>query len=408
VLATDGNGLTSMQIPKIISVDDHVVEPPDVWTSRLPSRYVDVGPHVVRMRGFADPYWVQSDDGEWGDVWAYEDVIVPFLRPAAAVGLGELRFGLVTFDELRPGAWQQAARLRDMDANHVEASVCFPNVLPRFCGQTFAEAKDKQLALLCVQAYNDWIIDEWCAGDGRGRLIPLTIIPLWDADLAVDELRRCAAKGSHAVSFAEDPSALGFPSVYSGKWDSFFAACQETNTVLCMHIGSSSKMTKTNVDSPQIVSSTLTYENSAHSLLDFVFSGTLARFPRLKVAYAEGQVGWIPFIIERADRIWSERSTNSFGTNGVVLAEPPSHYVRRQVFGCIFDDEAGLFLRDRIGMSNICFEVDFPHADTTFPATRDVLTSLCVAADLGDSEAYALARGNAISLFGLERFGIDR
>jgi hypothetical protein len=128
----------------------------------------------------------------------------------------------------------------------------------------------------------------------------------------------------------------------------------------------------------------------------------------LKLAYAEGQIGWLPFVIERADRLWEERSENSFGTNGVILDEPPSAYVGRQVFGCIFDDEAGLALRDRIGMSNICFEVDYPHADSTYPHSEKVLSEMCDAVGLDDDETYRLARGNAIDLFGLQRFGIER
>jgi predicted TIM-barrel fold metal-dependent hydrolase len=396
-----------LEIPRIVSVDDHVVEPPDLWSSRLPKRYVDSGPRVVRKQGFADPMWRPSEDGEWADLWCYEDLVMPFQRMSAAVGLGERRWGTVTFEELDPGSWLQRERLAAMDENHVEVSLCFPNVLPRFCGQTFAEATDKDLALLCVRAYNDWIIDDWCAGEGRGRLIPLTIVPLWDVRLAVEELRRCAGKGSYALTFPEDPSALGLPSVYSGEWDPLFAECEATETVLCMHIGSSSRMTQTNADAPFIVSSAITYENTVHSMLDFVFSATLARFPGLKVAYAEGQIGWLPFVIERAERIWMQRADNSFGRNGIGLAEPPSHYVRRQVFGCIFDDEAALANRERIGMSQICFEVDYPHSDSTFPHTKKVLASMCEATGLNDEETYALVRGSAISLFGLSRFGIE-
>ncbi len=407
----NGQG-SARRIPKIISVDDHVVEPPDLWSSRLPERYRERGPRIVRERGGLlggeGGAWQPSDDGEWADIWHYDGLIKPVARMSAAVGLGELRWGTVTFDEMRPGAWQQHARLADMDDNHVQASVCFPNTLPRFCGQTFAEREDKELAALCVRAYNDWIIDEWCAGEGRGRLIPLTILPLWDVDLAVTELERCAEKGSHAVTFPENPYALGLPSLYTQSWDPLFRACVDTETVLCAHIGSSSRMPQTTPDAPFIVSSTLAFQNTMHSVLDFVFSGTLSRYPDLHVAYAEGQVGWMPYLIERADVLWNERTDNSFGTNGIQLAEPPSSYVRRQIFGCIFDDAPGLDQRHRIGMSNICFEVDYPHADGTFPHTEKVATALCTDAGLNDTETYALLRGNAINLFGLQRFGIDR
>jgi len=207
-------------IPRIISVDDHVIEPPDLWSNRLPKKFLDRGPRIVRERGrfglkpgggFG---WVQADDGEVGDIWYYDDVAVPLMKTMAAVSYPDEAMDLATvgtFDQLRPGCWKQKERLEDMAANHMDASICFPNTLPRFCGQTFMERDDKELALLCVKAYNDWMIDEWCAGDGKGKLIPLTIVPLWDPLLCAEEIRRCAAKGSYAVAFSENPYPLGLP-----------------------------------------------------------------------------------------------------------------------------------------------------------------------------------------------------
>jgi predicted TIM-barrel fold metal-dependent hydrolase len=292
-----------------------------------------------------------------------------------------------------------------MEANHTAAAICFPNTLPRFCGQAFYERQDKDLALLCVQAYNDWMIDEWCAGAGRGRLIPLTMVPLWDAELAAAEIRRTASKGSFAVTFPENPYPLGLPSIHdkNGFWDPFFTACAETETVVCMHIGSSSKMPSTSPDAPFIISSTLTFQNAMGSLCDYLFSGTLARFPELTIAYSEGQVGWMPYILERADKLWEERSNNSFGTS---LPNPPSSYIAGRVYGCIFDDSTGLRNRDVIGMDQICFETDYPHADSTFPHSRETLIKIAQEAGLSDDELYKLTRGNAIKAFGLERFGI--
>jgi predicted TIM-barrel fold metal-dependent hydrolase len=267
------------------------------------------------------------------------------------------------------------------------------------------ERADKDLALLCVRAYNDWMVDEWCAGEGAGRLIPLTMVPLWDAELAAAEVRRCAAKGSHAVTFSENPHPLGLPSIHSGAWDPFFAACEETDTVVCLHIGSSSRMPFTSPDAPFIVSSVLTFSNAMGSMLDFIFSGTLARFPGLRLAYSEGQVGWMPYVMERADKLWHERSDNSFGTD---LPEPPTSYLRGRVFGCIFDDETGLANRDVVGMEHICFETDYPHADSTFPRSAEVASGICSKAGLSDTEIYQLLRGNAIKAFHLERYGITK
>lgn len=392
-------------IPRIISVDDHVVEPPELWTSRLPGRFADRCPRILRERGrFTSPDgWVRDDDGDWADVWYYDDLVTPLMKPPAAVGFEEVGFDTVTFDQIRPGCWHQKERLADMDANHVEASICFPNTLPRFCGQTFMERADKELALLCVRAYNDWIIDEWCADDGQGRLIPLTMVPLWDPSLAAAEVRRCADKGSHAVTFSENPNALGLPSIHSGAWDPLLAACGQTDTTLCMHIGSSSRMPSTSPDAPFIIGSTLTFQNAMGSMLDFIFSGALTRFPELRIAYSEGQVGWMPYVLERADKLWHERSNNSFGTS---LPDPPTTYLHARVFGCIFDDATGLANRDAIGMDQICFETDYPHADGTFPFSEQQATEICANAELNDAEIYKLLRGNAINAFGLERYGI--
>jgi predicted TIM-barrel fold metal-dependent hydrolase len=398
-------------LPRIVSVDDHVVEPPDLWTSRLPAAFLDRGPRVVRdtarfnFTGGVFSYEKGVEGGDPCDWWLYDDLVYPFPKLSAAVGFDELDVTPVTYDEIRPGCWKQKDRLADMDANHVDASICFPNTLPRFCGQTFYERPDKELALLCVQAYNDWMIDEWCAGDGKGRLIPLTMVPLWDAHLAAAEVQRCAAKGSFAVTFTENPHPLGLPSVHDKNhfWDPFFAACQDTGSVLCMHIGSSSRMPATSPDAPFIVSSTLTFSNAMGSMLDYIFSGTLERFPTLTIAYSEGQVGWMPYVLERADKLWAERSDNSFGTS---LPHPPTSYLAGRIYGCIFDDEIGLQNRDVIGMDQICFETDYPHADSTFPRSKEVATEICEKAGLDADETYKLMRGNAIRAFGLERFGI--
>ncbi len=394
--------------PKIISVDDHVLEPPDLWQSRLPARYRDRGPRVARMKmryGGHTQGWVEDPDAEWSDVWLYDELVSPLMMLQAAAGFEKLTTELTTFDKVRPGAWKPKERLADMDVDNVEAAVCFPNTLPRFCGQAFHERQDKELALLCVRAYNDWMIDEWTAGDARGRLIPLTIVPLWDAELAAAEIRRCAAKGSHAVSFTETPVPLGLPSLYDKDrfWDPFFQACDETETIICMHVGSSSKMPRTAPDAPMVVGMILDWQNAVGSLTDYLLTGTLERFPNIRLAYSEGQVGWMPYLLERIDKVWAEYQGEDFGN---MLTNPPSTYTRGRVFGCIFDDETGLRNRDAIGMDQICFETDFPHSQSTWPQSRSHLERMCAKAGLTAAETYKLARGNAINAFGLSRFGI--
>lgn len=394
------------ELPRIISVDDHVVEPPTVWSDRLPARYRDVGPRIVRapmgeITFVGGKLTVKpGSEGLPTDWWHYEDLKRPLLRLDAAAGIprDEVTMRGVTYEDMRAGAHQVKPRLQDMDANHVEASLCFPT-FPRFCGQTFAEAKDKELAKLCVEAYNDWMVDEWC-GESGGRLVPLTLVPLWDAELAAAEVRRNAARGVRAVCFSEIPPFLGLPSVHDpdNYWDPFFAACAETGTVVNMHIGSSSKMPSTSADAPPAVGSTLTHTNATFSVVDFLFSGVLVRFPSLDLAYAEGQIGWIPYILERADVVWEENR----GWGGVAdkIPEPPSTYFRRQIYGCFFNDAHGLRSVAEIGVDNITYESDYPHSDSTWPHTKEVAERQM--AHLDDDTKRKIVRGNAIALYQLD------
>ncbi len=199
-------------IPWIISVDDHVTEPPDLWTSRLPRQYLERAPQVRRdkIRTHPDARLMQmeigAEDGVVADYWIFDGAPVTngILTPIThAIGY-ETRMANtpLTYEAVHPGSWIQANRLADMTSNHVEASLCFANVVPRYCAQTFLEHPDKNLGLACIQVYNDWMIDDWCGGDGKGRLIPLALVPLWDAELAASEV--CAARPRAASPF---PSA---------------------------------------------------------------------------------------------------------------------------------------------------------------------------------------------------------
>ncbi len=392
-------------LPWIISVDDHVIEPPHVWTDRLPRKYLDVAPRIERhhlehmsFEGAQHSFSIGSE-GPLVDFWRYEDKLIPHRRVVVAVTFEKdaLDFSGVTYDEMRPGCYEPKARLADMDMAHVEASMCFPT-FPRFCGQTFNEAKDKELALLCVQAYNDFMVDEWC-GDSGGRLIPLCIVPLWTAELAAAEVRRNAARGVRAVCFSEIPAYLGLPSIHSPDhyWEPFFRACAETHTVVCMHIGSSSKMPSTSADAPVTVGAALTFNNAPMSMADYLMSGWLVKYPDLKLAYSEGQIGWIPFILERCDDVWSQHLWTGAQA---VLPEPPSTYYFRQIYGCFFRDQHGIDNLESVGVDNVTFEMDYPHTDSTWPNTHVVGEQMF--AGLEPEVVYKLVRGNAIRMLGLD------
>jgi predicted TIM-barrel fold metal-dependent hydrolase len=398
------------EFPKIISVDDHVVEPPDTWSSRLPSKYADVGPRIVYapagevvFKGGKLTIEPGKGDGPKAAFWFYEDLKRPLMRLDAAVGYprDDVDLRLVGYDDMRKGAWSVPERIADMDENWIESSLCFPT-FPRFCGQTFTEAKDKELADLCVKAYNDFMVEEWCA-PSEGRLIPLIIIQLWDAGLAAAEVRRNAARGVRAVCFSEIPPFLGLPSIHDpdNYWDPFFAACEETGTVICMHIGSSSKMPSTSADAPPAVGSTLTFANSAYSLVDWLMSGVFTRFPKLTIAYSEGQIGWLPYVLERADIVWEENR----GWGGVAdkVLEPPSELFRRHVYGCFFNDAHGLKSLDDIGVDNVTYESDYPHSDSTWPNTRALAEEHMK--ELPADVIEKIVRTNAIRMLDLDTNG---
>jgi predicted TIM-barrel fold metal-dependent hydrolase len=401
-----------MTIPRIISVDDHVVEPPDLWLRYLPAKYSDVAPRVERVKGVTErsarhAAYRPDPDGEDADCWLFEGVYFPITSGLVEVGLPETRrqtySSCVTFDDILPGAYQVDARLADMDMNNTEACLCFPT-FPRFCGQTFLEYGDRDLAVACIRAYNDWMIDEWCGGAGHGRLIPLTLIPMWDVELAALEVRRCADKGAHAIAFSESPTALGLPSIFYGHWDALWDACQTTDTVVNMHIGSSSQFVTTGPDSPALVPISLAHSLSEHALADWLCSGVLERFSKLRVALSEGQIGWMPYLLERLDRSW--RQYRRYGQAINYLPEPPSSYVAGRVFGCVFDDVHGLANRDQIGVEQIMFEVDYPHGDSTWPKSTERILELISAVDLSPDEVAKIVRGNAVRCYGLNRFGI--
>ncbi|MBM3663214.1 MAG: amidohydrolase [Actinobacteria bacterium] len=394
-----------IDLPMIVSVDDHIVEPPDLWQRWLPGRFRDRGPRVERhgigeleFTGGTSYRIVFDEEAPAADCWIYEDLVVPHKRHVAAVGFDrdDMTLSPITYDEMRPGCYDPAARVSDMLANHVEVSLSFPT-FPRFCGQTFLEASDRELAEACVYAYNDYMVEEWC-GDSNGHLVPLIIVPLWDPVLAAAEVRRNSARGCHAVCFSEVVAHLGLPSIHSGHWDPFFAACAETHTVVCMHIGSSSRMPSTSPDAPPAVQATLSFNNAMASLSDFLFSGVLIRFPELRLAYSEGQIGWLPYILERADDVWSEH--RAWGGVAEAIPEPPSTYYYRQIYGCFFRDRHGIESLDRVGLDNITFETDYPHTDSTWPNSAAVARDLL--GHLNPDQRYQIIRGNAIRMLSLD------
>jgi predicted TIM-barrel fold metal-dependent hydrolase len=395
------------ELPWIISVDDHVVEPPQLWTDRLSARDREIGPRVVQdtCETVNDPRtlrvsYLKGGDGPLMDWWLYEDLAKPVPKVVACAGypMDEHNTDPIAYRDMRPGCYDPQARLADMDLNHTERSLCFP-FIPRFCGQMFYEAKDKALAMRCVRAYNDWMVEEWCGSSG-GRLLAVGLIPLWDPVAAAAEIRRNAARGCRAITFPEMPHHLGLASIHdpSGYWDPVFDACNETATVLCMHIGSGSRMAETSPFAPRAANTAMTFSMAQLSLVEWLVSGVLVRYPNLKIAYSESQIGWIPFILERLDNVFVH---SAYAELPPIITQPPSSYVPGRVYGCFFDDETGLRNRDAVGITQIAFEIDYPHQDTTWPHTQKVVERM--AEQVTGDELERIVRRNAMEMLGLDQ-----
>ena len=333
-----------MALPKIISVDDHVVEPPHVWQTWLPAKWRERGPHVERKKWGSFKHlsgakydMVEDPDGEWGDAWYYDGELIYVQKkfvaiPKSATSLDEhgnmvfdrsvMTMTATTYDEMRKGCWDRDERVKDMTLNYTDGSLPFPT-FPRFCGQTFYEGADKELGLACVKANNDWMVEEWCEPSG-GVNIPLCLIPLWDAQLAAEETKRNAERGVRAIAFSEIPTRLKLPSINTEYWDPLWEVCNDYGVTVCMHVGSSSSNPVASPDADKAVGVTLGFNNAIASMADWLFSGNLLRFPKLKLAYSEGQIGWIPYVLERADTVWENHDAWTGAKRRSLYRPPPS------------------------------------------------------------------------------------
>lgn len=351
---------------KIISTDDHLVEPRHVWQDRLPAKFKEQGPKIVEQRGSRDLVYGRPVD-EVAEVWQYEGRLYSQIALNAVAGRPLEDFGMepMRYEQVRPGCYDPVERLKDMDVDGVWAELMFPT-FPRFAGTTFLKGDDKDLALACVQAYNDFLIDEWCA-TAPDRFIPMVILPLWDVELCVREIERTAAKGARAIGFPENPVPLGLPSWHTDHWDPLFAAAQHFDLPLCMHFGTSGQPPKTSDDAPFPVTLTLYPCNLMYTASDLLFSQVFHKFDRLKVSLAEGGIGWIPFLLERADHTFRRHRFYNPDINQDVL---PSEIFRKHIWGCFTEDEHGLAIRYEIGIDRLTFETDYPHSDSLWPNSR--------------------------------------
>ena len=364
----------------IISVDDHVVEPPHTFEGRLPSHLQDRAPRVV-----------ETDDGH--EVWLFEG------RTFTQVGLNAVagrkpdtvHTEPFRFDQMRAGCYDPQARVKDMDINGIWASLNFPSMITGFCGRTFFGEIDPELGAACVRAWNDWLHEEWFSAFPQ-RFVPLGIALLSEPRVAADEIRRNADRGFVSVSMPERPHLIGLPSLWDrDHWDPILTACAETGTVVSIHVGSSGVHTAPPGAPSLQINATLFGQLSLAACAEWLWSGYAVRIPELKIAMSEGGIGWVAMLLDRLDNL-VDRSGY-----GIGWQERPADVLKRNFWFCTIDDPSTIATRHRIGVENIMVEVDYPHGDSTWPDTQSVISEAW--GHLPADELRALCCGNAAALY---------
>ncbi len=376
---------TAVSPYRVFSVDDHLIEPPDLFDGRMPKGLQDRAPAVVTF-----------DNGR--QAWVYEDNLYPNIGLNAVVGRPREEWSMdpANFDEMRRGCWDIDARIEDMDAAGIAASVCFPSLIAGFAGAVFSRSEDPELGLACVRAWNDWHLDVW-AGTHPGRIVPTQITWLLDPEIAAGMVRENAERGFRALSFVEFPAMMKLPSLHSGHWDPLLEACAETETVLCLHTGSASWTPLPCSDPPFELLPTLFPVNGYVACADWLWSGACTRFPSLRIALSEGGVGWVNMLADRVDYVL-DHSASGTESGAWHDERKPSEVLAENFWFCSIDDPSTIDgVIERFGPGHVMIEVDYPHADSTWPDTQRLLREHI--GHLPDATVRKLTHENAQALF---------
>jgi predicted TIM-barrel fold metal-dependent hydrolase len=366
----------------IISVDDHLMEPPHTFEGRLPKDLQERAPRVV-----------ETEEGH--QVWVYEDT--PYFQVGFMCVAGrapeDQRVEPARFDEVRRGCWDIHLRVKDMDLNGVYASVNFPSGVTGFGGTLFSESEDPELGLACTRAWNDWLFEEW-HGSYPERIVPLGITFLSDPARGAEEIRRNAKRGFTAVTMPEQPHRQGLPPIFDAYWEPIIAACADTDTVMNLHVGSSG-FPAMPPGAPYLeLGATLFQAMAFESCAEWLWSGWAAKYPTLKIAMSEGGIGWVAGLVDRCDNIMSR---SGYGRGWPDPKISPSDCLRRNFWFCMIDDPSTVSTIPAMGVENVMCESDYPHGDGTWPNTQQVIHDMI--GHLPAREIRMLTHENAAKLY---------
>jgi len=361
----------------VISVDDHLVEPPGMFDGRLPAGLQPLAPRLI-----------ENESGH--QVWEFDGRRFSQVGLNAVAGRISQSLEPARFEDIRRGCWDVDARIADMDLCGIWASMNFPSQITGFCGRVFSTASDPSLGLAVTRAWNDWLFDEWyCAYPDR--IIPMGITFLADAALGAAEIRRNAARGFTSVTLPERPHAIGFPSLFSGWWDPIIEACIETGTVISLHVGSSGMYPMPDGAPVLQLGATLFGQLSLSACAEWLWSGYPLRHPTLQIAMSEGGIGWVPMLI---DRLRNMRVRNGYAGDWPV---PPDEVLLRNFWFCTFDDPSTIDCRNTIGVDHIMVEVDYPHGDSIWPNVQRTIADAW--GHIPDDEVRRMCSLNAAALY---------
>jgi predicted TIM-barrel fold metal-dependent hydrolase len=383
---------------RVIDADTHLVEPPDLWTSRMSTKWGELVPHVR---------WDETNQEE---AWFVGDQRLAPVAGAAQAGWPEYPPDHPKrWSDADPATWEAKRRVARMDEYGIYAQVLYPNVA-MFNSAMLQKADDPELVLGYVRAYNDFQT-EW-SSEAPDRLLPMTSLPFWDLQATLDEIDRCAAVGHKGIVFSQEPGYFGLPRLTDRHWDPMWSKAQETGLPVNFHIASGDISLLEEAVDP-VAGPHATYASmgvsffmgNARTIAQLICGGICHRFPELNFVSVESGVGWIPFALDSLDWQWKNC--------GVHLEHPeygllPSEYFKRQIYGCFwFERDNARFAIDQLGPDNVLYETDFPHPTSMSPgpATAAVAPSEYLAenfADLPDETLRKILHENAARIYHLD------
>jgi predicted TIM-barrel fold metal-dependent hydrolase len=351
---------TSLVDLKVIDADTHIIEPTDLWTSRVSTKkWGDLVPHVRWDPNTETDSWFVGDKAIFKcgvpSMAGYDDY-APKHPPRHA-------------DIDRHHA-DPALRLETMDQYGIHAQVLYPNVGIFAAAEYLGTDVDPAFALDCVKAYNDFLT-EW-RSVAPDRYLAMMTLPFWDLDETVKEMRRCRDDGHKGVVLSSRPEHFGLPVIDDPHWDRLWAEAQELELPINFHIGSG-KIPEygypgNGLHANYAFMSTMLFMGNSYAITAMLVGGVCHRFPRLNVVSVESGIGWIPYLVEALDWQWINSGVREEHPEMDLL---PSEYFKRQMYGCYwFERESADAAIEVLGPDNFLFETDFPHPTSMSPGPK--------------------------------------